>query len=115
MGKRPKVDEAPPNVSRRRVLGVGMALGAAPIAVAAETIGGGSGPPWTANEAAYPLSVDQAHRYYFFTPGEAAFVEAASERMIPADELGPGAIEAGVPIFIDRQLAGDFGKAARKK
>ena len=32
--------------------------------------------------------------------------------MIPKDELGPGAFEAGVPIFIDRQLNGDFGKAA---
>jgi gluconate 2-dehydrogenase gamma chain len=113
MGNRPKGAEATPNVSRRRVLGVGMALSAAPIAVAAETIGGGSGPPWTANEAAYPLAVDPARRYDFFSPAEAAFVEAAAERMIPADALGPGAVEAGVPVFIDRQLAGDFGKASR--
>ncbi|HEY3800874.1 MAG TPA: gluconate 2-dehydrogenase subunit 3 family protein [Caulobacteraceae bacterium] len=87
-----------------------MLLSAAPIGLAAETIAG-SGPPWTPDTAASPQSVDAANRYDFFTAVEAAFIEAASERMIPKDELGPGAVEAGVPIFIDRQLAGDFGKA----
>src|SRR5665213_1692765 len=32
--------------------------------------------------------------------------------MIPKDELGPGALEAGVPVFIVRQLGGDFGKSS---
>ncbi len=114
MGKWLKgADDAPSHVNRRRVLGVGIALGAAPVAAVAETIRGGAGTPWTANTASYPLAADPAQRYDFFTPAEAAFVEAASERMIPADDLGPGAIEAGVPIFIDRQLAGDFGRASR--
>ena len=89
-----------------------MLLGAVPLAAASETISGG-GPPWTANEAASPPPVDLAHRYDYFTPAEAAFVEAASARMIPSDALGPGALEAGVPVFIDRQLAGDFGNATR--
>ena len=44
---------------------------------------------------------------------EAAFIEAAVARLIPADELGPGAVEAGVPVFIDRQLAGAYGRGAR--
>ena len=35
---------------------------------------------------------------------EWAFINAAVARLIPADELGPGAKEAGVPEFIDRQL-----------
>lgn len=51
--------------------------------------------------------------YVFFNPVEAAFVEAAVDRLIPADELGPGAREAGVAVFIDRQLAGAFGTMAR--
>jgi len=38
-------------------------------------------------------------------------VNAATARLIPHDDLGPGAVEAGVPIFIDRQLAGTFGAA----
>jgi gluconate 2-dehydrogenase gamma chain len=50
--------------------------------------------------------------YQFLTAAEAAFIEAAVARLIPKDELGPGGIEAGVPIFIDRQLAGDFGQGA---
>lgn len=47
--------------------------------------------------------------YAFLNSEEQAFVEAAVARLIPADELGPGALEAGVPQFIDRQLIGVFG------
>jgi gluconate 2-dehydrogenase gamma chain len=46
----------------------------------------------------------------FFTPEEAAFIEAAVARLIPNDEVGPGAVEANVPFFLDRQLAGPFGR-----
>ena len=31
-----------------------------------------------------------------------AFVEAAVDRMIPKDEVGPSGTEAGVPVFIAR-------------
>ena len=51
--------------------------------------------------------------YTFFTREEAAFVEAAVDRLIPADELGPGAREAGVSVFIDRQLSGAYGTGAK--
>lgn len=40
----------------------------------------------------------------FFTTDEWAFVNAASARLIPSDSLGPGAVEAGVPEYIDRQM-----------
>lgn len=40
----------------------------------------------------------------FFNECEWAFINAAVARLIPADELGPGAREAGVPEFIDRQM-----------
>jgi gluconate 2-dehydrogenase gamma chain len=46
----------------------------------------------------------------FFTAPEAKVVQAASERIFPSDESGPGATEAGVVIYIDRQLAGPYGK-----
>jgi gluconate 2-dehydrogenase gamma chain len=49
----------------------------------------------------------------FFTSSEWTFLGAACGRLIPADELGPGAVEVGVPEFIDRQLEGPFGHAAR--
>ena len=37
-------------------------------------------------------------------------IEAIAETMIPTDSNGPGAKEAGVIYFIDRQLATDYGK-----
>ena len=47
----------------------------------------------------------------FFTDNERAFIDAALSRLIPNDNLGPGAKEAGVTVFIDRQLGGPFGRA----
>ena len=55
-----------------------------------------------------------AETFAYFTKAEVEFVEAALARLIPADELGPGAREAGVAVFIDRQLAGAFGTMARE-
>ncbi|WP_093125881.1 gluconate 2-dehydrogenase subunit 3 family protein [Variovorax sp. OK605] len=40
----------------------------------------------------------------FFTASEWTFVNAASARLIPNDALGPGAVETGVPEYIDRQM-----------
>ena len=46
----------------------------------------------------------------FFTASEAKVISAACERIFPSDESGPGAKEAGVIIYIDRQLAGPYGR-----
>jgi gluconate 2-dehydrogenase gamma chain len=46
----------------------------------------------------------------FFTAGEARVVQAACDRIFPSDASGPGATEAGVVIYIDRQLAGPYGR-----
>lgn len=46
----------------------------------------------------------------FFTQPEALIVAAAASRIFPSDEAGPGAQEAGVAIYIDRQLAGPWGR-----
>jgi len=46
----------------------------------------------------------------FFTEEQALDVAAAAARIFPSDESGPGATEAGVVIYIDRQLAGPYGK-----
>jgi gluconate 2-dehydrogenase gamma chain len=55
----------------------------------------------------------QATTYLFFNPEEAAFIEAAVARLIPADDKSPGAIEAGVPNYIDKQLNGAWGAGER--
>jgi gluconate 2-dehydrogenase gamma chain len=46
----------------------------------------------------------------FFTQAEANIIAAATSRIFPSDDSGPGAKEAGVAIFIDRQLAGPWGR-----
>jgi gluconate 2-dehydrogenase gamma chain len=46
----------------------------------------------------------------FFTEAEALIVAAAASRIFPSDDSGPGAHEAGVAIYIDRQLAGAYGR-----
>lgn len=49
----------------------------------------------------------------FFTSIEAAVVTALVDTLIPQDDTGPGGVEAGVPTYIDRQMAGGFGRGAR--
>jgi gluconate 2-dehydrogenase gamma chain len=51
--------------------------------------------------------------YLFFNADEALFIEAACERLIPADELGAGALGAGVPNYLDKQLGGTWGAGER--
>jgi gluconate 2-dehydrogenase gamma chain len=68
------------------------------------------GEPWAPRQADVPHP-NTASKLLFLTAAEAAFVEAASERLIPADDLGPGAKDCGVTFFIDHQLAGAFGRA----
>jgi len=55
----------------------------------------------------------QPHAYTFLSPPEAAFVEAAVDRLIPEDDLTPGGTACGVATFIDRQLAGAWGSGDR--
>jgi gluconate 2-dehydrogenase gamma chain len=45
----------------------------------------------------------------FFTEVQALIVAAAASRIFPSDDSGPGAREAGVVVYIDRQLAGPYG------
>jgi gluconate 2-dehydrogenase gamma chain len=51
--------------------------------------------------------------YVFLNADEAAFIEAAVDTLIPSDEVGPGALELGVAVFIDRQLASGYGRGDR--
>src|SRR5262249_53181673 len=44
---------------------------------------------------------------------EHAFIVAAVDTIIPADELSPPGSDCGVATFIDRQLAGAYGMGAR--
>jgi gluconate 2-dehydrogenase gamma chain len=67
--------------------------------------------PWVPGQADRPDVVIGAG-YQYLSAEEVAFLDAAVARLIPADDVGPGAKEAGVTFFIDRQLAGPYGAAA---
>ena len=55
--------------------------------------------------AALTLSAQQATQSAL-TPEQMKTLVAFIDRLIPHDELGPGAVEAGAQIYIDRVLAG---------
>lgn len=53
------------------------------------------------------------HAYGYLNAAEVRFLEAACERLIPTDEQGAGARDAGVAVYIDRQLCGQWGVHGR--
>ncbi|MBV8172520.1 MAG: gluconate 2-dehydrogenase subunit 3 family protein, partial [Candidatus Eremiobacteraeota bacterium] len=65
-----------------------------------------------ANASAKAL-IAEPEAFVFLTPPEQAFISAACDRIIPAEPPGPSASEAGVPYYIDHQLAGAWGSGAR--
>ncbi|QRF54236.1 gluconate 2-dehydrogenase subunit 3 family protein (plasmid) [Rhizobium rosettiformans] len=66
--------------------------------------------PWTPSRADLPPSYPLLR---FFTEQERRCVDAIVARLIPSDESGPGAREAGVVDFIDSQMAGFYGRGER--
>jgi gluconate 2-dehydrogenase gamma chain len=97
-------------LGRRAFLTGGAALGATAAArliasAAADTYGGEV--PWQAGETNAPRVAAPG----FLSPAEREFLDAAVARLIPTDDLGAGAREAGCTEFIDRQLAGPYGRA----
>jgi len=60
-----------------------------------------------------PAPVAAPETFQILTASEAAFVAAAADCMIPADELSPSGSACGVVTFVDRQLAGAFGAGSR--
>src|ERR1700723_506594 len=106
------------NLRRRQLLVGGVAAGIAGTAAAAALHDGELGAPPQTIRGAVPWKEGTADAppgatgsgYTYFTPVEATFIEAAAARLIPNDAVGPGGVEAGVPFFLDRQLAGPFGR-----
>lgn len=64
-------------------------------------------------QAAAGEAADEAKTWLTLTRPEAAFIEAAVDTLIPADDLTPSGSDCGLAIFIDRQLAGAYGNGAR--
>jgi gluconate 2-dehydrogenase gamma chain len=66
-----------------------------------------------AQGAAQSTAAASAAGYTFLNPEEAAFVEALVDHMIPADEHTPKGTAVGINTYIDRALAGSWGKGDR--
>src|SRR5438105_7240436 len=106
-------------VSRRdaiKTLGAAALTTGLPLAVAAQEHA--TAPPAhtpSAGSGAAPGAVagSPPTTYLFFNSEEAAFIEAAVARLIPADEEWRGALEACAPNYIDKQLAGAWGAGER--
>lgn len=98
-------------VSRRSFLKAGGA--AALVPPAADAAAQAAQPTAPAAPGSAAASAPQKESYQFFNADEAAFIEAALQRLIPPDSIGPSALQSGVPGYIDRQLAGAWGAGER--
>jgi len=99
-------------VYRRRIFlrQIAAVVGAAPLSLGPTA--GMAATASTSGATAAPDSAPIEHAWRFFNGDEARAVEAAVARIIPTDDTGPGASEAGVAVFIDLQLAGAWGDGA---
>lgn len=97
-----QIDTDTQGISRRELIKRAGVLGAAvaiPVGLAARS---------NASETpAAPAPVAEPYVFQSFNEADAATMSAIVERIIPQDENGPGAIQAGVPRYIDRLLASD--------
>lgn len=116
-------DDAP-DLDRRALLalaGAGTVSAAIPVASAGAAAGGAHSHAMsacpaagaTAAQASGPAAPANPAPYVFLNIDEAAFIEAAVDTLIPADEIGPGALDLGVAAFIDRQLSSGYGRGDR--
>lgn len=96
--------------SRRRIL---MGLSLAPLAAALPGVHAADKAIASASAASFAGAGD-AHAYVpsFFKDTEWAFVKAACDRLIPSDDIGPGAVESGVPEFLDRHMQTPYAAGA---
>ncbi|RRU74628.1 MULTISPECIES: gluconate 2-dehydrogenase subunit 3 family protein [Stutzerimonas stutzeri subgroup] len=103
----------PPNgLTRRKLLTASAATVAAGVAATAKAVTVNGVPQWLPFDHNGPLHYE-AKGWQFFTLEEAREVEAIVERLIPADDLSVSGKEAGCAVFIDRQLAGHYGRYER--
>jgi gluconate 2-dehydrogenase gamma chain len=99
-----------PMMTRRGALLASAALLLTTQTARAEILPGGSGLPWRPFAGDAPAADEPGSRV-FFTAAEGAVVEALVDRLVPPDAETPGGKDCGCAVFIDRQLAGPYGKA----
>jgi gluconate 2-dehydrogenase gamma chain len=68
------------------------------------------GLPWAPNAGSPPIPI-RPGPWAYLTSDEGRAVEALADRIIPPDPQTPGGKDSGCAVFIDRQLAGPYGRA----
>jgi gluconate 2-dehydrogenase gamma chain len=107
-------------LSRRRFLATGASTGVAAASVAGTLVSAAAAQPSsTDTHAEHALAQQQqanplSDGFSYFNTFQAQIINAAAGRIIPTDENGPGAVEAGVVYFIDRQLSNEYGFGGRR-
>jgi gluconate 2-dehydrogenase gamma chain len=96
-------------INRRRLLGSSAVVLLMNSSTALATVIQGS-LPWKSGAADPPDAVTP-DGWKYFTAHEGATIEALVDRLIPADALSPGGKDCGCAVYIDRQLAGPYGRS----
>jgi gluconate 2-dehydrogenase gamma chain len=105
-------DTTPRETIPRRKFLVGAGLAGA--SLAGTTVAPGLIQPAQAQTPAAPApSAPQAEPLLLLNETEHAFVVAAVDTIIPADELSPSGSDCGCAVYIDRQLASAWGGGAK--
>jgi gluconate 2-dehydrogenase gamma chain len=65
--------------------------------------------PWQPN-AGNPPTPAKPGPWVYFNGAEGRAVEAIADRIIPPDPQTPGGKDAGCAVYVDRQLAGPYGR-----
>ncbi|ARO15298.1 gluconate 2-dehydrogenase gamma chain [Ketogulonicigenium robustum] len=81
----------------------GLLRGFSALPVAAVAGGGIAAAPAAAQE-------DTPYTPVFFSADEITFLTAAVDRLIPSDDVGPGAVELGVVEFLDRHMQTSYAQ-----
>jgi gluconate 2-dehydrogenase gamma chain len=111
-GSERMAEEKGGKISRRDLLkGVGLAGAAAILPSGVERAAGAqatpvSPPPPVAPAVRIAAAAPRPSRTENLTAEEAELLEAIMRRLIPNDEHGPGAVEAGALTYVDRALGG---------
>ena len=95
-------------ISRRQLLATAAYFAAGTVAARARVISGGL--PWHPDAGTPPKPV-RPGPWQYFTADEARAIEALADRIIPPDPKTPGGKDSGCAVYLDRQLAGPYGRA----
>jgi gluconate 2-dehydrogenase gamma chain len=109
MAQEKSTGDTAPVARRDFLLGAGTAVAAG--LSQASTANAQQPAPAPASSAA--ASTKEPDQFVTLTAQEAAFIVAAVDIIIPADEFSPAGSECGVAVFIDRQLGSAWGGGAK--